>query len=88
MSYRFLCVDLASSSYSQYTLVVPYPGVRVTVAESPSRNLVKVSEWCDILGMKLNASNTKTMIVFMSCTIQPQSQALTIGGTVMKELVG
>ena len=27
---------------------VPSPGVRVTVGESLSRNLVKVSEWCDI----------------------------------------
>ena len=29
------------------------PGVRVTVAESLSHDLVKVSEWCDLLGMKL-----------------------------------
>ena len=28
--------------------VVPSPGVRVTVAESISRDLVKVSEWCDL----------------------------------------
>ena len=34
--------------------VVPSPGVRVTIAESMSRSLVKVSEWCDLLGMKLN----------------------------------
>ena len=27
---------------------VPSQGVRVTVAESPSRDLVKVSEWCDL----------------------------------------
>ena len=30
--------------------VVPFPGVRVTVAESLSRDLVKVSEWCDLWG--------------------------------------
>ena len=36
--------------------VVPSPDVRVTVAESLSRDLVKVSEWCDLWGMKLNAS--------------------------------
>ena len=46
--------------------VVPSPGVRVTVAESLSRDLVKVTEWCDLLGMKLNASKTKTMIVSRS----------------------
>ena len=48
-----------------YTLiaVVPSPGVRVTVAESLSCELVKVSEWCDLWGMKLKESKTKTMIV-------------------------
>ena len=59
--------------------VVPSPGVRVTVAESLSSDLVKVSEWCDLYGMKLNASKTKTMIVSMSRTMYPQSPALTIG---------
>ena len=43
--------------------VVPSPGVRVTVEESLSLDPVKVSEWCDLWGMKLNASKTKTMIV-------------------------
>ena len=43
--------------------VVPSPGVRVAVSESLIRDLGRVSEWCDILGMKLNASKTKTMIV-------------------------
>ena len=40
--------------------VVPYPGARVTVAESVSSDLVKVSEWCDLWRMNLNASKTKT----------------------------
>ena len=44
---------------------------------------MKVSEWCDLWGMKLNAS--KTMIVSRSRTMRPQSPALTIGGTVLKE---
>ena len=44
-----------------------------------------VSEWCNLWGMKLNASKTKTMIVSMSCTIHPQSSPLTIGETVLKE---
>ena len=30
--------------------VVPSPGVRVTVAETLSRDLHKVNEWCDLLG--------------------------------------
>ena len=46
---------------------------------------MKVSEWCDLWGMKLNASNTKTMIVSRSRTMHPQSPELTIGGTVLKE---
>ena len=59
--------------------VVPSPGFRVAVAESLSRDLVKVNEWCDLWGMKLNASKTKTMIVSRSRTMHPQSLALTIG---------
>ena len=38
--------------------VVPSPGVRVTVTESLIRYLCRVSEWCDLVGMKLNASKT------------------------------
>ena len=65
--------------------VVPSPGVRVAVAESLIRDLGRVSEWCDLWGMKLNASKTKTMIVSMSRTMHPQSPPLTIGGTVLAE---
>ena len=43
--------------------VVPSPVVTVTVAESLIRGLGRVSEWCDLCGMKLNASKAKTMIV-------------------------
>ena len=60
-------------------------GVRVAVAESLIRDLGRVSEWCDLWGMKLNASKTKTMIVSRSRTMHPQSPPLTIGGTVLKE---
>ena len=35
--------------------------------------------------MKSNASKTKTVVVYRSCTMHPQSPALTIGGTVLKE---
>ena len=65
--------------------VVPSPGVRVALAESLIRNLGRVSEWCDLWGMKLNASKTKTMIVSTSRTMHPQLPPLTIGGTVLKE---
>ena len=65
--------------------VVPSPGVRVTVAESLIRDLGRVSEWCDLWGMKLHASKTKTMIVSRSRTMHSQSTQLIIGGTVLKE---
>ena len=65
--------------------IVPSPGLTVAVAESLCRDLVKVSAWCDLWGMKLNASKTKTMIVSRSRTMHPQPPALTIGGTVLKE---
>ena len=65
--------------------VVPSKGARVTVAESLNRYLVRVNAWCDLWGMKLNASKTKAMIVSRSRTMHPQSPALTIDGTVLKE---
>ena len=65
--------------------VVPSRNVRVTVAESLIHDLGRVSEWCDLWGMKLNASKTKTMIVSRSRTMCHQSPPLTIGGTVLKE---
>ena len=65
--------------------VVPSPFARVAVAESLIRDLGRASKWCDLWGMKLNASKTKTMIVSRSRTIHPQSPQLTIGGTVLKE---
>ena len=70
---------------SNLIAVVPSLSLRVAVAESLSRDLVKVNEWCDLWWMKLNASKTKTMIVSRSRTMHPQSPALTIGGTVLKE---
>ena len=42
------------ADYSTLIAVVPSPGVRVTVVESLSRDLVKVSERCELLGMRLN----------------------------------
>ena len=68
---------------STLTAIVPSPSVRVTVAASLSRDLVKVSEWCGLRGMKLNASKTKTMIISRPRTMHPQTPALTIGRTVL-----
>ena len=53
-------------------------------------DLIRVNAWCDLCGMKLNASKTKTMIVSRCHSLQdydnaPQSLPLTIDGTVLKE---
>ena len=50
------------------------------IAESLNRDLGKVSEWCDVWGIKFNVSRPKTMIVSRSRTIHSQSSQLTIGG--------
>ena len=65
--------------------VVPSPDAPVTVAESLNRDLVRVNTWCDLWGMKLNASKTKTMIVSRSRTMHPRSPPLIIDGTVLTE---
>ena len=65
--------------------VVPSPGARVTVAESLNCDLVRVNAWCDLWGMKLNASKTKSMIVSRSRTMHPQSPPSTIDGAMLKE---
>ena len=65
--------------------VVPSLGIRVGVAESLIRDLGRVSEYCNLWGIKFNAIKTKTMIVSRSRTMHPQSPPLTIGGIVLKE---
>ena len=47
---------IGNAGDSSLMAVVPSPGVRVTVAESLIRDLCRVNEWCDLWGMKLNAS--------------------------------
>ena len=64
--------------------VVPL-SVRITVVEFLIHDLGRISEWCDLRLMKLNASTTKSMIVSRSRTMHPQSPTLPIGKTVLKE---
>ena len=54
---------------------MPSPaGVRVVVAESLNRDLGKVSEFCDLWGMKLNERRkTGTMIFSRSRTMHPHA---------------
>ena len=67
--------------------VVPSTGIRVTVAEYLILDLDRVSEWqwCDLWGMKLNASKTNTMIVSRSSRMHRQSPPITIGRTILNE---
>ena len=62
---------IGNADDSTLMAVVPSPGVRVAVAESLICDLGRVNEWCDLCGMKLNASKTKTMIVSRSRTMHP-----------------
>ena len=70
---------------STLVAVVPSPGERVAVSESMNLDLNRVSVWCNLWGMKLNASKTKAMIVSRSRTVHPQLTPLTLDETVLKE---
>ena len=71
---------------STLVAVVAFPGERVAVSESMNRDLNRVNVlWCNLWGMKLNASKIKTMIVSRSSTVHPQLTPLTLDGTVLKE---
>ena len=69
---------------STLVAVVSSPGERVAVSESINRDLNRVSVWCDLWGMKLNARKTKTRIVSRSRRVHPQLTPLTLDGTVKK----
>ena len=60
------------ADYFSLIAIFPSFGVKVTVAESLSRELVKVCEWCDLWGIKFNYIKTKTVIVSRSRTMHPQ----------------
>ena len=70
---------------STLVAVVLSPGEMVTVSESMNRDLNRVSVWCNLWGIKLNASKTKTMIVSRSRTVHPQLTPLTLDGTALKK---
>ena len=70
---------------STLVAVVPSPGERVAVSESMNRYLNRVSVSCNLWGLKLNVSKTKTMIVPRSRTVHPQLTPLSQDGTVLKE---
>ena len=65
--------------------IVLSSGEWVAVSESMNRDINRVSVWCNLWGMKLNASKTKTMILSRSRTVHPRLTPLTLDGTVLKE---
>ena len=56
---------------STLVAVLPSPGERAAVSESVNRDLNRVRVWCNLWGMNLNGSKTKTMIVSRSRTVHP-----------------
>ena len=70
---------------STLVAVVPSLSERVAVSESMNRDRNRVSGWCNLWGIKLNESKTKTMIVPRSRTVHPLLTPLTLDGTVLKE---
>ena len=72
---------------STLVAIVPSPGERVAVSEYMNRDLNRVSVWCNLWGMKLNASKAKTMIGSRSGTVHPQLTPLTLDGTVLRSLL-
>ena len=64
--------------------VVPSPDQRRLVSESLNRDLAKISDWCKLWGMKLNASKTQSLIVSRSRTVVPNHPDLVIDGIVLQ----
>ena len=77
---------IGHANHSTLMAVVTSNGIiRVKAAETLIHDLGRASEFCDLWGMKLNASKTKTMMVSRSSTMHPQLPLLTICRTVLKE---
>ena len=81
------CLDYLLRTIYLIMPTTPSQSVRVAVAESLIRDLCRVIQWCDLWGIELNASKTMTMIVSRARSMLPQSPPLTIGGTLLKELM-
>ena len=64
---------------------MPSPAARVAVTDSMNRDPNRFCVWCDLWGMKLNASKTKTIRASRSHTVHPQSTPLTLDGAVLEE---
>ena len=52
-------------------LMMPLSNMRSDVAKSLNRDLSKISTWCNLWGMRLHPSKTRSMIVSRSRTVFP-----------------
>ena len=59
--------------------VVPSSDATSVISDSLNRNLVKISEWSKLWGMKTNPNKTQSMIVSRSRMLQSQHPDLFIG---------
>ncbi|KAK3894304.1 hypothetical protein Pcinc_001927 [Petrolisthes cinctipes] len=67
---------------------IPSPGSRIEVAASLSRDLAKITSWCELWGMKLNAKKTHSMIISRSRTLVPPHPCLHISGEQIEDVTG
>lgn len=65
---------------------VESPEQRIIVAESLNRDLERISSWCQLWGMKLNAKKTHSIIISRSRTINPPHPLLFIAGEEIKDV--
>ena len=64
---------------------MPFPVVRIAVVGPLNPDRGKVGGWCDVWGMKTNASKPTTIVISMSRIMHRRSPPLTIGETVLKD---
>ena len=62
------------------------PQNRELVAASLNRDLVKITSWCQLWGMKLNAIKTHSITISRSRTLDPPHPPLHISGNRVKEV--
>ena len=62
------------------------PCNRSEVAASLNRDLTKITYWCQLWGMKLNAKKTQSLIFSRSRTVDPPHPSLVLAGVVIEEV--
>lgn len=93
--YILFTADLGSelenkiNSYADDTTLyssIPSPECRIEVAESLNRDLAKITSWCELWGMKLNAKKTHSIIISRSRTLAPPHPCLQVSGEQIEDV--